>query len=43
MKCSECNLWWADETDIPCSCHADPNWPAPCEYEDYEEEEEYDD
>lgn len=42
MKCSECNLWWKDhEDDIP-SCHADPNWPAPCEYDDdYEEEEEY--
>ena len=40
MKCAECNLWWADEADGPCSCHADPNWPAPCEYDDYEEEEE---
>ncbi len=34
MKCAECALWWADDSDIPCSCHADPNWPAPCEYED---------
>lgn len=33
MKCAECNLWWADDPDFPCSCHADPNWPAPCEYE----------
>ena len=37
MKCAECNLWGADYYgDIP-YCHADPNWPAPCEYEeDYE-------
>ena len=43
MKCAECNLWWADYPDVPCSCHADPNWPAPCEYEDdYEPEEEWD-
>ena len=41
MKCAECNLWWADEADGPCSCHADPNWPAPCEYEDYEEDEKH--
>lgn len=42
MKCAECNLWWADEPNIPCSCHADLNWPAPCEYDDdYEEEEDY--
>lgn len=42
MKCAECALWWADDSDIPCSCHADPNWPAPCEYEDEcEEEEDY--
>jgi hypothetical protein len=39
MKCAECNLWWADDSGIPCSCHADPNWPAPCEYDDYEEDE----
>ena len=37
MKCSECVCWWEG------ICYADPNWPAPCEYEnynDYEEEEE---
>lgn len=34
MKCAKCNLHWADDTgEIP-YCHADPNWPAPCEYED---------
>ena len=43
MKCVECGLWWADESDIPCSCHADPNWPAPCEVDDnYEEDYELD-
>lgn len=34
MKCAECNLWWIDEGEEYPSCHADPNWPAPCEYED---------
>lgn len=36
MKCAECNCW------VDGACIADPNWPAPCEYEeegdDYEEE-----
>lgn len=40
MKCVDCNLWWKDEGEKFPSCHADPNWPAPCEYEDgdYDEE-----
>ena len=39
MKCSECNLCWADpDEDFP-TCKADPRFPAPCEYDDYEEEE----
>lgn len=43
MKCSNCVLWWTDQGEEYGSCHADPNWPAPCEYEDdYEEEEDYD-
>lgn len=34
MKCAECNLSYPDfPGDIP-HCHADPNWPAPCEYEE---------
>ena len=42
MKCAECNLYWrAEGEDFP-SCKADPNWLAPCEYDDegddYEEE-----
>ena len=37
MKCAECNLWGADYYgDFP-YCHADPNWPAPCEYDDEED------
>ena len=40
MKCIECNLWGADYYgDFP-YCHADPNWPAPCEYDDDDEEDE---
>lgn len=39
MKCKECNLSWVDEGAKCPTCHADPNWPAPCEYDDdYEEE-----
>ena len=42
MKCSECNFYWKDKYESFPSCKADPNWPAPCEYEveddDYEEE-----
>ena len=37
MKCFECNLWWTDAGEDYPSCHADPNWKAPCEYEDEEE------
>ena len=41
MKCAECNLYWkAEWEDFP-SCKADPNWPAPCEYEEDDYEEEY--
>ena len=43
MKCVECNLWGADYYgDFP-YCHADPNWPAPCEYDDDYDKEEEDD
>ena len=28
MKCAECNCW------VDGVCIADPNWPAPCEYEE---------
>lgn len=38
MKCADCNLWWQDEGENFACCHADPNWPAPCEYEDESEE-----
>lgn len=35
MKCAECNLCGYNEDGFPC-CLADPRWPAPCEYDDYE-------
>ena len=38
MRCAECNLCWADEGEEFPSCKADPNWPAPCEYDDEEED-----
>ena len=38
MKCANCVLCWQDEGEDFPSCHADPNWSAPCEYDDYEEE-----
>lgn len=39
MKCKNCVHYWADvEGDIP-TCHADPAWPAPCEYDDFKKEE----
>ena len=42
MKCKECNLCWADKGEEFPSCKADPNWPAPCEYDDeYGEDESY--
>ena len=41
MKCKECNLCWADEGEKFPSCKADPNWPAPCEYDDEPEGESY--
>lgn len=37
MKCSECSLYWFDEEAGLAICHAAPNWPAPCEYDDEEE------
>mgnify|MGYP007104454666 CR=1 FL=1 len=40
MKCSECNLYWFDEEAGCAICHADPNWPAPCEYDEEEDDEE---
>lgn len=39
MKCSECNLYWFDEEAGCAICHADPNWPAPCEYDEEDDEE----
>lgn len=42
LKCENCNLYWADEWEEFPSCKADPNWPAPCEYEEDVEEEDED-
>lgn len=38
MKCSECSLYWFDDEAGLAICHADHNWPAPCEYDDEEDE-----
>ena len=40
MKCKDCVLSWVDEGNKCATCHADPNWPAPCEYDDESEEDE---
>ena len=37
MKCADCNYCGYNEDGILC-CLADPRWPAPCEEDDYEEE-----
>ena len=34
MKCFDCPLSWVDEGAKCPTCHADPNFPAPCEYDD---------
>lgn len=36
MKCTECNFFYKDDDEGFYYCHADPNWPAPCEEEDEE-------
>ena len=44
MTCAGCNLWYSDIDGIWPYCHADPNWPTSCKYDDdYEEEEDYED
>lgn len=37
MKCINCVLWYVDEGEEWPHCHADPNWPAPCEYDEEED------
>lgn len=40
MNCESCVCRMYNEEGFP-HCSADPNWPAPCEYEDeYEDEKE---
>lgn len=38
MKCIDCVLWYIEDGDDYPHCHADPNWPAPCEYEDIDDD-----
>ena len=40
MKCSECLMWYCDDDELYPSCHSDTNWPALCELEEEEYEEE---
>ena len=40
MRCVECPCYYWDDYEEMEICHADPNWPAPCEYNDEPEEEE---
>ena len=40
MRCVECPCYFWDNYEEMEICHADPNWPAPCEYNDEPEEEE---
>ena len=37
MKCVDCVCMGYNEDGFLC-CLADPRWPAPCEYDDHEEE-----
>lgn len=37
MKCKDCSLCWADPGEDFPTCKADPNWPAPCEYDEEED------
>ena len=41
MKCPECVCYGFNRDGFLC-CLTDPRWPIPCEYDDYEEEEEED-
>lgn len=39
MRCAECSYYFWDDNAGMKICHADPNWPAPCEYDEKEESE----
>lgn len=41
MSCMDCNCSFKDPDTGIWMCMADPNWPAPCEHDDYEENEEW--
>ena len=36
MRCVECPCYFWDDYEEMEICHADPNWPAPCEYDNKE-------
>ena len=37
MRCVDCPYYFWDEHEEMPICHADPNWPAPCEEEEENE------
>ena len=37
---SNCGYYWQEEGEAYPRCHYDDPWPAPCEYDDYEEKDE---
>lgn len=44
MNCKDCPYRYCDEDEYSPTCHFHPMWDgdlAPCEYEEYEAEEEY--
>ena len=38
MRCVECPCYYWDDYEEMEICHADPNWPAPCEYDGEEDD-----
>ena len=41
MKCDYCAMWWVDASEEYPTCHADPKWPAPCEYDEDDNDDSY--
>ena len=41
MKCDYCAMWWVDVGEDYPTCHADPLWPAPCEYDEDDNDDYY--
>lgn len=40
MRCNNCGYYWKDDDEAFPYCHYDDPWPAPCEQDEYYEEEE---